>query len=143
VEAVRQTTCQAQSQVKILLDTNALIWWLKDDPKLGSNARSIIANRDSQILVSIVSFWEVTMKWRVGKMEFSGSHLLSELGIDSDVALLQIEPVHLSALDDIEAHHKDPFDHLIIAQAKIEGARIVTSDRDMTLYGVPCIPAMR
>jgi PIN domain nuclease of toxin-antitoxin system len=128
--------------MKLLLDTNALIWWLRDDTRLGPRAKHLIADEESEILVSMISIWEVTMKWRVGKMEHVGSDFVAELESEQ-IALLGIKTDHLLALEKLASHHKDPFDHLIIAQAKVEGARIITSDREMTLYGVPCIPATR
>jgi PIN domain nuclease of toxin-antitoxin system len=128
--------------MNLLLDTNALIWWLRDDERLGRPARKMIADATLKPMASIVSFWEVTMKWRAGKMEFSGTHLLDDLENDQ-LSVLAITKEHLAALDDVEMHYKDPFDHLIIAQAQVERATIITSDREMALYGVPCFPAMR
>lgn len=55
--------------MKVLLDTNALIWWLSDDPRLGQRAKQAIAAQDTELLVSVVSLWEITMKNRVGKMD--------------------------------------------------------------------------
>jgi PIN domain nuclease of toxin-antitoxin system len=128
--------------VKILLDTNALIWWLSDDPRLGAKAKQIIAREDTEILVSVVSLWEITMKNRVGKLEYVGSDFLDDL-TDEGIDPLQVSVAHLLDLEALDFHHKDPFDHLILAQAMAEGARVLTSDKEMTLYGVPCIPAMR
>ncbi len=128
--------------MRLLLDTNALIWWLQDDAKLGPKSRALIAGGNLEVLVSIVSCWEVTMKWRAGKMGFSGTYLLDQLSGD-DLTLVNIKQEHLLALETLEMHHKDPFDHLILAQAKVEGAAIITSDREMSLYGVKCFPASR
>jgi PIN domain nuclease of toxin-antitoxin system len=127
--------------VKILLDTNALIWWLRDDRKLGPQSRSMIATQDAEILVSMISLWEVTMKWRIGKMEFTGTSFLRDLE-EEQIFPLSITPDHMKALEDLPLHHKDPFDHLIIAQAKVEGAVIMTSDEAMRAYGVRCINAL-
>jgi PIN domain nuclease of toxin-antitoxin system len=128
--------------VKLLLDTNALIWWLQDDTRLGPKARSLISDPVARLFVSVVSLWEITIKWRVGKMDFAGSSFLDELS-GEDIATLPILPQHLRALEDLPMHHRDPFDHLILAQAGAENARLLTSDREMTSYGVPCIPALR
>ena len=128
--------------MKLLLDTNALIWWLKDDASLGSKARAMIAGGDNELLVSIISLWEVTIKFRVGKMEFLGSSFLDALASEGIVPLLPT-PEHLIALEGLPVHHKDPFDHLIIAQALVEDATIITSDRVFVDYGVRCFPAGR
>jgi PIN domain nuclease of toxin-antitoxin system len=131
-------TQEVQGQVKFLLDTNALIWWLQDDLKLGPRARRLISDENSEILVSMISLWEVTMKWRVGKMDFAGSSFLDDLA-DEQIFPLIITAEHLHALEGLGFHHKDPFDHLILAQAKVEGATIITSDGDMPRYGIPCL----
>jgi PIN domain nuclease of toxin-antitoxin system len=125
--------------VKILLDTNALIWWLTDDPKLGGKARSILADGRHDVMVSIVSLWELTIKWRVGKLEHQGS-VFAQLLDEEGIKLLPIRPAHFAVLEELPMQHKDPFDHMILAQAKMEGARIITSDAAMLGYGVPCIP---
>jgi PIN domain nuclease of toxin-antitoxin system len=142
VEAVCQSAEEVRQRVKILLDTNALIWWLSDDPRLGARAKQIIAKEDTEILVSVVSLWEITMKNRVGKMTYVGSDFLADLK-DEEIDPLPVSVPHLLKLEELGFHHKDPFDHLILAQAVVEGALVLTSDKEMTLYGVPCIPAVR
>ena len=81
------------------------------------------------------------MKWRVGKMDYAGSAFLDDLDAEG-IMPLGVTVDHLLALEALGFEHRDPFDHLILAQAKVEGARLVTSDRDMRLYGIPCIAAM-
>lgn len=128
--------------MKVLLDTNALIWWLEDDAKLGQRSRALIAGPASIPIVSIVSIWEITMKWRAGKYPNAGTTFMGFLAEES-VDLLALEPKHLERLEGLPAHHKDPFDHLLIAQAQVEDAVIVTSDREFGEYGVRCFPAER
>lgn len=128
--------------MKLLIDTNVLIWWMEDQPMLGPSARALLADPRNSVIGSIVSIWEITMKWRAGKFSRPGSDFAQFLS-DECIDLIDVEEAHLLALETLDLHHKDPFDHLIIAQAKVEGARIITSDREMTLYGVPCIPATR
>lgn len=101
-----------------------------------------MADPANTVIASIVSIWEITMKWRTGKFAWPGSTYAGFLG-DENVGLVHVEPMHLDVLETLPFHHKDPFDHLILAQAKAEGAAVITSDREMTLYGVPCFPAMR
>lgn len=128
--------------MRVLLDTKALIWWLKDSPRLGARDRALIEDPKVTVMVSIVSLWEITIKWRIGKLEYSGTSLLGSLS-DLGISLLPVTSMHLIAIDPLTFHYRDPFDHLIIAQAKAEGAEIVTSDDDMPLYSVPCISAVR
>jgi PIN domain nuclease of toxin-antitoxin system len=128
--------------VKILLDTNALIWWMEDLPHLGAQARARISHPDSHILASLASIWEITVKWRAGKHPVSGAPYAAFLA-DQGVGVLGICATHVAALENLELHHKDPFDHIILAQAVVEAAQILTSDREMASYGVPCIQARR
>ena len=124
--------------MRFLLDTNALIWWLRDDARLSTRVRHIIADQKSEILVSIISLWEVTMKWRAGKLGYSGGEFLRDLESE-EIVPLGVFPEHLLALENLALHHKDPFDHLILAQAQCSQAVIITSDREMMNYGIPCI----
>lgn len=128
--------------MRLLLDTNAILWWLRDNPRLGLNARLLIADDTNDILVSVVSPWEVSMKYRVGKLDERGSALLTEIEAKG-FTILPITSDHFVALDSLPSHHKDPFDHMLLAQASVENAAIITSDREMALYGIPCIPATR
>lgn len=128
--------------MRLLLDTHALIWWLEDAPRLGPVSRALIADADNDVLVSILSLWEITIKWRVGKLERSGGHF-GDLLDDQRIDLLPVTVEHVRALDALAFHHGDPFDHLILAQAEAERLTIVTSDRQMALYGIPCIDASK
>jgi PIN domain nuclease of toxin-antitoxin system len=142
VETFCYSAKEIRSFVKLLLDTNALIWWMEDKPMLGPQAREILANPSNSILATAASLWEITLKWRVGKYHLPGSAFINFLSEES-ITLIDIHFAHIEAVEKLDTHHKDPFDHLILAQAKVEGATIITSDREMASYGVPCIPAMR
>lgn len=124
--------------MKLLLDTNALLWWLQDSPQLGSRARGLIARRDNEILVSIASPWEISIKYRTGKLAEKGSAFMQTLAAQG-LMPLPVTAEHLAALEALPPIHRDPFDHLILAQAQVEGASIITSDEIMPRYGVRCI----
>ena len=124
--------------MKILLDTHALLWWLDDNGKLGRRARRRLADPRTSVVATIVSIWEMSLKHRAGKFNRSGTSLLAIMTAQK-IELLDLRLPHMLALDDLGMHHTDPFDHLILAQAKVEGATLMTSDTQMTLYGVPCI----
>ena len=126
--------------MRLLLDTNVMLWWLKDSPRLGQKSRTLIADVRNDIMVSIVSQWEVTIKFRVGKLDERGSALWHEIEAEG-FRILPITHEHLVALDELPRHHRDPFDHLLLAQTKVEGAAIITSDREMAQYGVRCFSA--
>ena len=126
--------------MKLLLDTQALIWWINDDPKLGSRARNLIADDRNQVLVSVASFWEMAIKHRIGKLEDSGAAAYHEVQAGGFI-VVGIDAEHLQALEGLvtQSDHKDPFDHLILAQSLSEDAILVTSDRRMRQYGIRCV----
>lgn len=126
--------------MKLLLDTHVLLWWLRDNPLLRSRARALIADRRNEVLISIASFWELSIKRRKGGIEDGGVKVWHEAATEG-FTVLGVSPEHLEALESLPAvpRHKDPFDHLILAQASAEQALVMTHDRAMTAYGVPCI----
>lgn len=121
--------------MRLLLDTHALLWWLSDDAQLGQYARDLIADPANDILVSVVSLWEIQVKVRVGKLTADMQEILNEIGGQA-FELLPIDPAHLLLLGTLPAHHKDPSDHLLIAQAIAEGATFVSEDRHTPEYHV-------
>lgn len=123
-----------------MLDTHVLLWWLQDNARLGQRARSLIADSGNQILLSIATPWEMSVKHRIGKMDDSGAAVMDAL-IDQRMAVIDLKPAHLRVLEAMPLHHRDPFDHLIIAQAVAEQAIVITDDAMFPEYGVRCIPA--
>lgn len=126
--------------MKLLLDTQALLWWVNDNPKLSTLARTAIADRGNTVLISVASLWEISIKHRIGKLEDSGSAVLQE-ALDNGFEIVGIDAAHLTALDALKPleGHKDPFDHLILVQARTEGAILVTSDRLLRQYDLRCL----
>ena len=115
-----------------------MLWWLRDTPKLGPRARAAIAEASVRPLVSIASFWELSIKARkFGRGEL-GTELMKDAAA-SGLEILGIRASHLAALESLERvdGHSDPFDHLIAAQAISEAALLMTSDRDLKRYSVP------
>jgi PIN domain nuclease of toxin-antitoxin system len=126
--------------VRLLLDTHILLWWLDDNARLGRKARNLIADPNSDVLVSQVSLWETAIKHRIGKLHVGPEDILPRLS-EFGFTLLTISNAHLMAIARLENHHSDPFDHLLLAQALVEKAAVVTADRKLPLYGIPCVPA--
>jgi len=120
--------------LRLLLDTNAFIWWRDESPRLSGRAREQIANSDNDIAVSVTSLWEITIKRALGKLTFLQDFevVLAEEGFD----LLPITHWHLRSLAELPLHHRDPFDRLLIAQALAEHIPIATADRRVAAYGV-------
>jgi len=124
--------------LRLLLDTHALLWWLSDDSRLGRTVRELIADPANDVLVSVVSLWEIQIKARVGKLTADMGRILT--GIEADAfELLAIRPAHLVRLGTLPMHHRDPFDHLLMAQAIVEGAVFVSEDRHIPEYGIQVV----
>jgi PIN domain nuclease of toxin-antitoxin system len=124
--------------LKVLLDTHALLWWLTDDSQLGTQARDLVADPSNDILVSVVSLWEIVVKVRVGKLE-ADIEEVSEAIERGGFTLLAISQGHLITLATLPPHHRDPFDHLLIAQAIAEEAMFLSEDQNSSKYPVQAI----
>lgn len=124
--------------MRLLLDTHAFLWWLKDDEKLGNHARRLIGDAENDVLVSVVFLWEITVKLRIGKLDAEIEEILAILP-DQGFDRLDITDAHLVALAARPLHHRDPFDHLLMAQAVAEGAHFVSQDQNVALYGIPFV----
>lgn len=123
--------------MRLLLDTNAFVWWRDGSPHLPERVRGLISDTGNDIAVSVTSLWEVTIKRSLGKLTFlqDFEEVLAEEGFD----LLPIAHPHLRALADLPLHHRDPFDRLLIAQAIAERIPIATVDRRFGAYGVEVV----
>ncbi|PDT20315.1 PIN domain nuclease [Rhizobium hidalgonense] len=110
--------------MRLLLDTHALLWWLNDDERLGSHARRPLRDPQRDVLVSAVSLCEIAVKLRIGRLDAGIEEILAILP-DQGFGRLDITDAHLIALAPLPLHHRDPFDHLVMAQAVAEGAYLV------------------
>jgi PIN domain nuclease of toxin-antitoxin system len=121
--------------VRLLLDTQALLGWLADDDQLGPQARDLIEDPGNDVLISVVSLWETVVKARVGKLEADIGEIADAVQQEGFI-LLNIDATHLQALSTLQMHHRDPFDHLLIAQAIAEDATFISEDRNTSRYPV-------
>ena len=119
--------------MRLLLDTHAILWWLSDDSRLGERARDLIENPGNDILISVVSLWEIVVKVRVGKLQANISEVIRALEAEA-FDFLPVRPVHLEKLAELPLHHRDPFDHLLLAQSIAENATFMTDDQHAPLY---------
>ena len=123
----------------LLLDTNAFIWFVGDEDTLSEEVRAEIETNE-HVFVSIATFWEMAIKHCKGLLELSNTITeLMEICGRLSISILQINGSHLDVVSQLPLIHKDPFDRLIISQAKVEGLTIVTSDHVFSEYGVPVI----
>lgn len=125
--------------MRLLLDTNALLWSLSGPSLLAPAARDAIEDSRSDVFVSPVSAWEVAIKRAKGKLAGSGD-LAAEIEHARFVPL-PITIAHALAAGALPPHHRDPFDRMLIAQAQLEGLTIVTRDPVFADYGVPVLRA--
>jgi PIN domain nuclease of toxin-antitoxin system len=121
--------------MKFLLDTHALLWWLADDSQLGRQARELIEDPGNDVLVSVVSLWEIAVKTRIGTLQADISEITDAVERE-EFTVLDIGMTHLLTLAGLATHHRDPFDHLLIAQAITEDATFVSEDRNTARYPV-------
>jgi PIN domain nuclease of toxin-antitoxin system len=124
--------------VTYLLDTHALIWSADNDARLGANARAIILDSASVLAVSVASAWELSIKAGRGDLQLTPNVVdwftqATQLG---RIKVLPVELDHLTDLETLPRHHGDPFDRLIICQARALNLTILTRDHAFSNYGV-------
>ncbi len=121
--------------MNLLLDTHIALWAITDDPKLSQLARGLIAAPDNVVWVSAASVWEIAIKRALGRgdMPISSQQAL-EFFKQSGYRILPIDAVHATVVEDLPAHHQDPFDRILVAQALSEPMRLITHDAKVALY---------
>jgi PIN domain nuclease of toxin-antitoxin system len=124
--------------VDILLDTHAFLWWNADDPKLGTAARAAIRDLDT-VFVSAATAWEIALKRAKGKLDAAGD--VADWIEQNAFRALPIEVAHAVAGADLRPHHRDPFDRLLVAQARLEELTLVTADAQIRRYDVATLDA--
>jgi PIN domain nuclease of toxin-antitoxin system len=124
--------------MRLLLDTHTLIWWLTENSSLPVSARELIGSRNSQVLVSTVSAWEIATKVRLGRLDVAAD-LARDFGgylAQERFESLSISTEHGIRAGSLPGSHKDPFDRMLVAQAQIESLVIVSNDPLLDGYGV-------
>jgi len=131
--------------MKVLLDTHILLWTLTANDKLFDRAREIIASKDNDIFYSTASVWEVSIKHSIHpeNMPLSGREL-SEYCLEAGYEVLSVKDEHVHVLETLvrkedAPRHNDPFDRIMIAQAKAEGMLFLTRDSLLSYYNEKCI----
>jgi PIN domain nuclease of toxin-antitoxin system len=124
--------------VRALLDTHVLLWWLLDMEWLSAAARATIADAGTETFVSAASAWEISVKYKQGKLP-EAARLMVDLegAIASEgFAPVPITIFHGERAGDLPLHHKDPFDRMLIAQAFAESLTLISNERLFDRYGV-------
>jgi PIN domain nuclease of toxin-antitoxin system len=125
--------------MKLLLDTHVLLWWLADDQRLRERTAATIVSGDNEILVSAASVWEIEIKRAKGALS-APDDLLDQI-VACGFGLLAIDGRHAHAAGRLPQHHHDPFDRMLVAQATVEAAALVTADSTLSAYGVALLDA--
>ncbi len=121
--------------MNLLLDTHVALWAIADSPKLPKKARELIQSPKSSVWISAVTIWEIAIKYKLGRgdMPISSQDALRYFR-DAGYVFLPVEPEHAVAVEDLPAHHADPFDRLLVAQALTEPMRLITHDATVAQY---------
>ncbi len=123
--------------MNLILDTHAFIWFVNADKNLTTKAREAIENPFNFSHISIASLWEMAIKISLGKLEikYPFEQILPQI-YENGFEILPITFEHISVISELEFHHKDPFDRLIIAQAMAERMMIISKDKLFDHYRV-------
>jgi PIN domain nuclease of toxin-antitoxin system len=125
--------------MNILIDTQTLMWFCENNPRLPASVKTYM-ERSNGLMVSIVSFWEITIKTSLGKLTTDGNIAeVMDKSLSKGFRILPIEREHLIVLSTLELIHRDPFDRIIIAQAIAENMPLVSSDDVFKQYSLNCI----
>lgn len=128
--------------MKLLLDTHALIWVVQSPERLGDRARAALTADAAEVYASHVSLWEMAIKRSTGKLDEldrKAADWFDHFVPRSGLRQLPIAAHHLGAVEDLPRLHNDPFDRLLVAQARHGGMAIVTLDSHVTQYDIHAI----
>jgi PIN domain nuclease of toxin-antitoxin system len=130
--------------VNLLLDSHVLLWWLEDAPRLGLEARDAVADPSSTVYVSAASAWEIAIKAALGRLRGRGQVARWLPGAIAHYRFVEL-PVtvrHAVEVESLPRYHADPFDRLLVAQARVEGLTLVTADAAIRRYDVRVLRAL-
>ncbi|SRR6266404_7759145 len=123
--------------MKLLLDTNAFLWALAEPQRLSATVAAALTEQH-ELLLSLVTPWELAIKITTGKLTLAGGALqfVTKHAARNGIRILPIRFEHLHALEHLPLHHRDPFDRMLVAQAIAEGCTLVTSDVRLRQYSL-------
>ena len=123
----------------MLLDTHVALWTVLDDKRLSRRSRDLISDLNNAVFVSVISLWEIAIKFArrrgsLNDMPVSAAEALDHFN-RAGYHILAVSDGHALAVGDLPALHRDPFDRMLIAQARFEPLRLLTADRAVAAYG--------
>lgn len=121
--------------MRYILDTHILMWYLDGNTRLKQEWRREIANPENNVLVSIISPWEMSLKTKKLRLKLPFDRYFAGF----EYTILNITLPHIKELQTLPLLHKDPFDRMLIAQARVEGCMLITLDQKMHSYRVPIL----
>ncbi len=122
---------------RLLLDTNAFLYFINNDTALSKKAKKVV-EAEVDLLISAASLWEIAIKFSIGKLtlpDIFGNFIPAQIR-QNNIEILPITLPHLAKVSSLPFHHKDPFDRLIIAQSIVENLPVISSDVAFDLYGI-------
>lgn len=124
--------------IRALLDTHVFVWFIGGEERLSRAARELLQDRENEILISVASLWEIAIKHSLGKLDLERpfAELIPEQLDRQGITILPLELAHLTEVDRLPFHHRDPFDRVIAAQALSERIPVISVDAALDPYGV-------
>jgi PIN domain nuclease of toxin-antitoxin system len=129
--------------VRLLLDTHVWLWWNTEPERLSGAARRQIGDSRNEVFLSAASVWEIAIKQKLGKLPLREpvyAYVTRRLAAD-DLQPLAISVDHAAGVETLDLRHRDPFDRILIVQARHEGLRLLTADDQVLAYGSPTVDA--
>ena len=125
--------------MRVLLDTHSWLWMVGEPDRLSEPSRQLLRDPTNELFFSAASAWEIAIKFATGKLRLPRppATLVAEWVSEDRLGALPILHAHALHAGELPPHHRDPFDRLLIAQARLEGLTLLTADRRLARYDVP------
>ena len=120
--------------MRYLLDSHVFLWYDESHARLSAAHRELLDDSANELYLSVASIWELTIKRSLGRLAASARFRDSAKRLDIEIMAITVD--HAEQIEGLPRHHSDPFDHMLIAQAKVEGLVLVTHDRILAEYDV-------
>jgi PIN domain nuclease of toxin-antitoxin system len=124
--------------MRLLLDTHTFVWWDIEPARLSPHALALCQDPHNQLVLSVVSVWEMEIKIQLGKLHFVEplADMIAEQQQTNNLEILPVTLAHVLAIETLPLIHKDPFDRLLIAQAQVEAMPFISRDSQLAAYPI-------